>query len=182
MGLRIWQNESNGRYDGLTTWNDGEQFASLGIGHFIWYPTAVEGPFEESFPALLDFLRERNVQIPSWLSEPDTDCPWHTRDEFIEQFDSPKMTELREFLANTVGQQSAFLAARLRGSLPKILLRAPEERHHLIQARFTGLAASADGIYALIDYVNFKGEGTKPSERYKGEGWGLLQVLDGNDG
>lgn len=29
----------------------------------------------------------------------------------------------------------------------------------------------------MIDYVNFKGEGTSPTERYKGEGWGLLQVL-----
>jgi hypothetical protein len=25
--------------------------------------------------------------------------------------------------------------------------------------------------------VNFKGEGTKPEERYAGEGWGLAQVL-----
>jgi hypothetical protein len=33
------------------------------------------------------------------------------------------------------------------------------------------------GLYALIDYVHFKGEGTKDSERYQGEGWGLLQVL-----
>ena len=31
----------------------------------------------------------------------------------------------------------------------------------------------------MIDYVNFKGEGTNPKERYHGEGWGVLQVLDG---
>ncbi|MBI2362984.1 MAG: hypothetical protein HYV15_06350 [Elusimicrobia bacterium] len=30
-----------------------------------------------------------------------------------------------------------------------------------------------------MDYVNFKGEGISPSERYQGEGWGLLQVLSG---
>jgi hypothetical protein len=34
------------------------------------------------------------------------------------------------------------------------------------------------GMYALIDYVNFKGEGTAASERYQGKGWGLLQVLE----
>jgi hypothetical protein len=34
------------------------------------------------------------------------------------------------------------------------------------------------GPFALVDYVNFKGEGTLESERYKGEGWGLLQVLE----
>jgi hypothetical protein len=30
----------------------------------------------------------------------------------------------------------------------------------------------------LMDYVNFKGEGVSPSERYRGQGWGLLQVLE----
>ena len=34
------------------------------------------------------------------------------------------------------------------------------------------------GMYALIDYVNFKGEGTAETERYSGQGWGLLQVLE----
>jgi hypothetical protein len=38
-------------------------------------------------------------------------------------------------------------------------------------------APSPEGLYALVDYVNFKGEGTAPGERYQGEGWGLLQVL-----
>ena len=30
----------------------------------------------------------------------------------------------------------------------------------------------------MLDYVNFKGEGTSPKERYNDEGWGLLQVLE----
>jgi hypothetical protein len=34
----------------------------------------------------------------------------------------------------------------------------------------------------LVDYVNFKGEGIAPGERYQGEGWGLLQVLQGMSG
>ncbi|MEM7602542.1 MAG: hypothetical protein AAF357_14135, partial [Verrucomicrobiota bacterium] len=29
----------------------------------------------------------------------------------------------------------------------------------------------------LIDYVNFKGEGVKAEEKYKGQGWGLRDVL-----
>jgi hypothetical protein len=33
------------------------------------------------------------------------------------------------------------------------------------------------GRYALVDYVNFKGEGSRPEERYAGQGWGLAQVL-----
>jgi len=39
------------------------------------------------------------------------------------------------------------------------------------------LCATPEGSFALIDYVNFKGEGISPTERYQGEGWGLLQVL-----
>ncbi|MFZ4681922.1 MAG: hypothetical protein ACOYMS_05440, partial [Terrimicrobiaceae bacterium] len=38
IGRRIWKNECAGSVDGLTSWNSGEDFASLGIGHFIWYP------------------------------------------------------------------------------------------------------------------------------------------------
>ena len=33
-----------------------------------------------------------------------------------------------------------------------------------------------------MDYVNFKGEGVSSSERYRGQGWGLLQVLESNAG
>jgi hypothetical protein len=47
-----------------------------------------------------------------------------------------------------------------------------------IQANFRSVAAEPLGFYALMDYVNFKGEGVNPSERYNGQGWGLLQVLE----
>src|ERR1039457_3774966 len=47
IGKRIWQNKCNGTLDGLTSWNSGDHFASLGISHFIWYPKGQRGPFEE---------------------------------------------------------------------------------------------------------------------------------------
>ena len=56
IGRKIWQNECNGTIAGLTSWNEGENFASLGIGHFIWYPKNQRGPFEESFPKLVSFI------------------------------------------------------------------------------------------------------------------------------
>jgi hypothetical protein len=56
IGQRVWKNECGGTRDGLTSWNAGEDFASLGIGHFIWYPKGPHGPFEESFPKLVKFL------------------------------------------------------------------------------------------------------------------------------
>lgn len=181
IGRKVWQNECSGTVEGLTSWNKGEQFASLGIGHFIWYPAGQEGPFEESFPALVAFLGARNVAMPAWL-ESTKDCPWPTRDAFMRDSDSPRMRELRQFLAGSVGAQAEFIALRLERALPKMLASAAPEDRDRIRRRFYAVGATPNGLYALMDYVNFKGEGTNPNERYRGEGWGLLQVLSGMQG
>src|SRR5690606_38477757 len=64
VGRKIWQNESGGTVDGLTAWNAGEEFPSLGIGHFIWYPAGFKGPFEESWPAFISFALQRGANPP----------------------------------------------------------------------------------------------------------------------
>ena len=174
IGRRVWQNECAGTREGLTSWNGGENFASLGIGHFIWYPKGVNGPFDESFPSLVRFLASNGVKTPAWLQG---SCPWNARTEFEAAARSEKMTELRDLLAGTVHLQARFLAQRMEAALPKMLAAAPGDQRAKIKANFERLAATSAGTFALIDYVNFKGEGTKDTERYKGEGWGLLQVL-----
>ena len=178
VGQRVWQNECGGSRDGLTSWNAGEDFASLGIGHFIWYPRGMDGPFEESFPKLMKFFEANGRAVPEWLRG---DCPWRTRAEFQAEFRSARMNELRDLLAGTIRLQSRFLAQRMREALPKMLAEAPAPEREKVRRNFEELAASGRGIFALIDYVNFKGEGIKDTERYKGEGWGLLQVLAGMD-
>lgn len=174
VGRRIWKNECNGTRDGLTSWNTGEDFASLGIGHFIWYPKGVKGPFEESFPKLVKFLGANGVKTPAWLNG---ECPWQTRAAFQADFESARMKELREMLAGSVRVQSRFLIERMRGALTKMTTAASPKERDKVWENFTRLEQSGAGMFALIDYVNFKGEGTNPKERYKGEGWGLLQVL-----
>src|SRR3954467_13922616 len=67
VGRKIWKNESGATIDGLTHWNKGEDFASLGIGHFIWYKAGARGPFTESFPGLLDALAASGRTLPAWL-------------------------------------------------------------------------------------------------------------------
>lgn len=177
IGKKVWQNECNGTVSGLTSWNAGEDFASLGIGHFIWYPQNKAGPFEESFPKLIAFMADHHVDLPSWLQNA-TVCPWNSRAEFLHAQDSPQMKQLREFLARTVDLQAQFLVDRQQHALPKMLDEtAPANRAH-VQQEFQRLAASAPGCYALIDYVNFKGEGVLHTERYHDQGWGLLQVLE----
>ncbi len=174
IGRRVWQNECGGTRDGLTSWNSGENFASLGIGHFIWYPKGVNGPFDESFPPLARFLASNGAKAPDWMQGA---CPWSTRAEFQAAAQSEKMVELRNLLAGTVHLQARFLAQRMGAALPKMLAAAAGEQRAKIKTNFERLAATSAGTFALIDYVNFKGEGTKETERYKGEGWGLLQVL-----
>ncbi len=182
IGKKIWQNECAGTVAGLTSWNSGENFASLGIGHFIWYPKGVRGPFDESFPELVAFISKRGAKLPEVLLENREGCPWKTRAQFTSAQDSPEMTGLRRFLVDTIDFQAQFLVQRLQQALPKMLAEAPAAERTRIQQQFGRVASTPQGCYALVDYVNFKGEGVLDSERYDGQGWGLLQVLQGMNG
>jgi len=175
IGRRIWKSECNGTVEGLTSWNSGEEFASLGIGHFIWYPEGVNGPFDESFPKLVHFMQEKGAKTFSFLSGP---CPWHSRSDFLRARQSTEMKQLRDLLASTVDLQTQFLINRLEEALPKMLAEADSGEREKVRNNFQRLTRSPSGCYALVDYVNFKGEGTLATERYAGQGWGLLQVLN----
>lgn len=177
IGKKIWQNECAGTVSGLTSWNKGEDFPSMGIGHFIWYISGRPGPFDESFPPMIRFLQGNGVAVPGWIAQANG-SPWKTRSEFLAQQNSPKMQELRNFLASTVDHQTAFIVQRLENSLPSMKAATPNaaDRERL-ERNFYAVAGSRAGVYALLDYVNFKGEGIKPSESYKGYGWGLQDVL-----
>jgi len=181
IGKKIWRNECNGSVAGLTSWNSGENFASLGIGHFIWYPKDVRGPFDESFPKFLSFASQRHASLPSWLRE-NASCPWNTRAEFVRDQNSSRMKELRNFLVRTVDLQAQFMVSRLENSLSKMLDEATPAGRDNVRTQFARVAGTPHGCYALVDYVNFKGEGTLPTERYQGQGWGLLQVLENMHG
>ncbi|MCX5789451.1 MAG: hypothetical protein NTX64_13240 [Elusimicrobia bacterium] len=176
IAYRICDNETGGVPGVLTHWNRGEEFASLGIGHFIWYPEGRRGPFQESFPRVLSYLEEHGVKLPAWLKLRPP-CPWPDRRSFFADIDSPRMLELRALLQSTVYLQGRFMADRLQTALPKMLAVTPRTLRPKVLSRFKALSAQKQGLYALVDYVNFKGEGLSPPERYKHRGWGLLQVL-----
>jgi hypothetical protein len=175
IGRKIWQNECAGSVAGLTTWNAGEEFPSLGIGHFIWYPAGFRGRFEESWPSFVTFTKQRGAEVPTVASE--RHSPWNSKAEFQQDFKSLRMSALRKWLAGNVGLQTDFIIARSRAALPKMLAAAPGSERARIEANYQKVSTSSQGTYALIDYVNFKGEGTQVAERYNGRGWGLLQVL-----
>ncbi|MCP5536170.1 MAG: hypothetical protein H7A51_08025 [Akkermansiaceae bacterium] len=177
IGHKIWINESGGKITGLTHWNDGEEFPSMGIGHFIWYPQGFKGRWTESFPLFVRYAQQRgSAGIPAWVTA-GKHCPWSNKTAFQRDFNGPKLTSLRTWLANNVALQTDYIIATSRQALPKILASAPAAHRARIQANYHKVSTTSNGTYALIDYVNFKGDGTNPSERYQGQGWGLMWVL-----
>ncbi|HHJ80202.1 MAG TPA: hypothetical protein ENJ65_01060 [Candidatus Tenderia electrophaga] len=177
IGQKIWQNEGRGKIENLTVWNKGEAFPSFGIGHFIWYPPNTDSPFTESFPQLKAHL-QKTITLPDWLNKTHH-APWPSREIFYRNINNDKLNSLRQLLHNSIPQQVEFIVQRMEAALPKLLKVLPTaaQRKHVRQ-QFYRVAQQPNGIYALIDYVNFKGEGIASRERYKGQGWGLLQVLE----
>lgn len=179
IGERIFANECNLKIPCLTSWNEGEDFPSLGIGHFIWYRSGQQEAFVESFPALLAYYDSQNITLPLWLDAlPNREAPWQNKAQFEAEFDAERLSELRDFLYRTREIQVQFIINRMQQSLPSLIAHA--QQPSLIEALFYEIANNSAplGMYALIDYVNFKGEGTSNKERYAGQGWGLLQVLE----
>ena len=185
IGQKIWLNETGGKPDAISSGSANEEFASLGIGHFIWFPVGKWLPFEESFPALLEFMRKKNVRLPAWLDQTQIPAnPWTSRAEFRKNANSPQMKELRQFLLDTVAEQTQFMVERAQGAMDKILKTTPDgaERQHIV-IQFARVVRASENFYPLIDYINFKGEGTNPNEAAvnsgtgRRQGWGLKQVL-----
>ena len=175
IGRKIWQNESAGKVSGLTHWNDGEEFPSIGIGHFIWYPKGFNGRWTETFPEFVRHATSQGHKLPAVAYSPD--CPWPNKAAFQRDFNGAQLTGLRKWLAANINIQTEFIAYKSRAALPKIMKAAPPAQRARIQANYNKVASTSNGIYALVDYVNFKGDGTNPREQYKGSGWGLMWVL-----
>lgn len=176
IARKIWQNECGGTVSGLVSWNRGEAFPSLGIGHFIWFPAGVKERFEESFPSFVRFCAARGGRVPSWFSGP---APWRTREEFLKADVRGGLPgSMRQWLSGpeAMQMQTDFIINRSLAALARI--KAQSRRPADMAARYNAVATAPNGMYALIDYVNFKGEGTNPEERYRGQGWGLMQVLE----
>jgi hypothetical protein len=181
LGQQIFRNECNSNLACLTAWNEGEDFPSLGIGHFIWYRAGQQEIYTESFPDLLAFMQNRGIRVPDWIAATNFKQPWATRLEFLAAQQDQRMIELREFLAAHMDAQTAFIVSRFSIALDNLLTQVPTAEQQALSSRFNAvaLADAPYGLYALIDYIHFKGEGSNPAERYQGQGWGLLQVLQG---
>lgn len=179
IGQKIYNNETGGDVKNLIFWSTNEGFASLGVGHFIWYPEGKAQRFKQTFPDLIRYLQSNGTLIPEWLLQQiEIGALWNNREHLEQSRQGETFQALQKLLISTSGLQVSFLFQRLDKALPRILAASNPDNHELITRRFNRLKSTPGGQYPLVDYVNFKGEGSVPEEGYKGEGWGLLQVLE----
>jgi hypothetical protein len=179
IGDQIFKNEGGGNSNNLVHWNDGEDFASMRIGHFTWYPAGRMARFGNSFPEMLNYMQAKGVQLPGWLRQASySGAPWQSKAQLMQVKQSPQVQELQNFLYQTRLLQAQFIVDRTRRTIPKLVnATAPQLRGHVSQ-NLNAVANTPGGWYALIDYTNFKGEGLNRSGGYNGRNWGLLQVLE----
>lgn len=177
VAIKIWFNESGGSVMGLTSWNAAEDFASVGIGHFIWYPAHSKYAHTGSFIQLINYMQNQKMQVPYWLKGSVPSCPWNDRQQFTQDLYSPLMRELRQFLVDTIPVQAQFMVYRMNKAFNHILASVPADERVYLRKQLKQMTSTSQGIYALVDYVNFKGDGIGYVDR-RGHGWGLLQVLE----
>ncbi|NIA26517.1 MAG: PKD domain-containing protein [Desulfobulbaceae bacterium] len=178
IASHIAENETGGEIRYLTYWGAGEDFPSFGIGHFIWFPAGVDAPFDETFPALVRFLREQQdiPEAPDWLRElVPFDAPWSGKLEFDEALMSTELSAMRRWLEATSAGQARFIVHSFKSRWNG--LRLPAQDKSRLTELLQELLETPEGMFAVIDFYNFKGLGDNPRERYQGQGWGLAQVL-----
>ncbi|MFA7231116.1 MAG: hypothetical protein WC071_07575 [Victivallaceae bacterium] len=174
IASRIFRNECGGKTDFLLHWNAGENFMSLGIGHFIWYPAGETNIFNEVFPELLAFMVTQGVTLPPFLEDFGVNgAPWPDRNTFIEQQNSSCAEQLRELLLSTMNFQIKFIIERTALTLKEKL-----SHRTAVVGKLAAVLSSPGGVYPIVDYINFKGDGVSEVERYNGFGWGLFQALE----
>ena len=179
IGDKIFLNESGGDINKLVHWNDGENFASMGIGHFTWYPAGRRTRYGNTFPGLLDHLKANGVNLPAWVQQArHQGAPWRTKNELGYAKASTRVKDFQNLLYQTRDLQASYIFERAKRAMPKLVKTSPPQLRPLVAQNLNAVANTRGGWYALIDYVNFKGEGLNRSGGYKGHNWGLLQVLE----
>jgi len=175
---QIYKNETGGNPKYLMYWSPSENFASLGYGHFIWYPADQPVVFDQTFPDMIQYYIDNKVDIPQWLKDQkDKGIPWANKQAFDSAKGTPKYEQLKTLLINTKTLQTKFFFDRVVDAIPEIVKYVPKSKQAYIKQNYNAVADSEGGWYPLIDYINFKGKGIKETEKYNNQGWGLLQVL-----
>ncbi|HBQ45295.1 MAG TPA: hypothetical protein DD716_06595, partial [Thiomicrospira sp.] len=103
--------------------------------------------------------------------------PWLNRKEFYKTFNDQKLTSLRTWLYQTKTKQAEFIYQQFLNNIQQKRTQLSSEQKKLFDKNFTKILQAKNGVYALVDYANFKGLGFNAKEQYQGKGWGLFEVI-----
>ncbi|MBX9743102.1 MAG: hypothetical protein K2W99_06160 [Chthoniobacterales bacterium] len=180
-------------YDG--THMDIKGYVSMGGG--IWYGEKTQLNYTEDWPTIAKALKDNGVKLPEWALGA---CPWANQEELTAALSSgfPYYDEIQS-LQDTLSTDPKALDILFRFGKWKRFLTAVDPNsdapdHYiftdatpgdaqLLADRFNAVAAMRDdaghplGLYALMDYDNWKGEGTSVTEIRNTQHWGLQSVL-----
>lgn len=180
----IESSETNNNKSNLFFKGKNENFLSMGVGHFIW---TNDNKYDETFPKFIDFFKTQNsgINVPKLLLEKDPPLDKSGNVKKIKDFTEDQKTEITKFLFKTKDIQVLFILKRTEKSLFKIINTEKDEKiNKKLIENINKILQYADKnpeiIAMMIDYVNFKGDGTNENERTNsGKGWGLKQVILG---
>jgi hypothetical protein len=128
---------------------------------------------------MLSYLESRGVRLPQWVQQAKhRGAPWRTRKQLQRDKNNPQVQQLQRLLYETRYLQAEYIMKRAQRAMPKLVTTAPPHLRPMVAGNLNAVANSRGGWYPLIDYVNFKGEGLRRHGGYKGQNWGLLQVLE----
>ena len=130
---------------------------------------------------MIAYYKEKGIALPKLLAE-FKHSPWNSKSELMAKKANGDrdIQELIAFFDNTRDIQVMFIYDRLKSSLDK-MIQASSNKENL-KNQFDRMVNTPNGLYALIDYVNFKGEGLKGVSSYNNVAWGLRQVLENMKG
>ncbi len=120
---KIFKNETGGSINELVAWNDGENFPSLGIGHFTWFKASGgRSGFGDSLPEMVAYYRKQGIKLPKILEE-NRFSPWQSKSELMAKKarGDKDIQELISFFDSTRDIQVMFIYERLKSSLDKML-------------------------------------------------------------
>lgn len=174
----IDKNETNRLDSNLVHWNKGESFASLGIGHFIWYPRNRSKEFNEQFPSMIRSLQNAGVKVPKFITKQiKIGSFWRTRKEWKADKNSRRFKQLVKFLSDTKVYQAQYIQQTYYLKMFQLYSISSNREIMKMNKIINKITRQRGGTYVLIDYVNFKGIGGRPNKKYKNYDWGLKTVL-----
>ncbi|MFZ4116631.1 MAG: hypothetical protein ACOYK6_07935 [Chthoniobacterales bacterium] len=170
----------------MAAW-DQRGFAYIGIAQFLWYPAGTSNTFGDDWPNTASVLKDHGVDLEGWMMGP---CPWPSEKEFsdAQKQNDPRLEKLISLLSapKAITEQARVIVENFHQafspiSKSSIVKNLPPGEAELLQNNFKAVARVYDennkplGLFALMDYTHFKGEGIGGG--YNTQSWGLQRVL-----